>query len=110
MSDQSTIGSDPVGEILEEAESGDANPDDPDEEAGGSEQETSSKQRVTVAIPEELADRLRNAVYWTAADVTMSELSTEGIRAAVKHIEERRNDGEPFPDRDRELKGGRPVK
>lgn len=115
MSEQDTIGSDPIDEIFDEAENGtaengDADPDDREEKGGENGEETSEKQRVTVAVPEELADRLRNAVYWTAADITMSDLATEGIRAAVKHIEEQRNDGDPFPSRERELKGGRPVK
>ena len=110
MSEKETVGTDPIGEILEEDESGPTNPDDPDEKAGENGEETTEKERVTVAVPVELADRLRNAVYWTAADVTMSDLATDGIRAAVKQIEEQRNDGEPFPDRKQELKGGRPVK
>lgn len=103
-----TMGSDPVEEILSE---------DSEDTSSTSEASTESRQngatvkkRVTVGIPEELAERLRNCVFWTAGDVTMSGIATEGIKKVVKAIEEERNDGEKFPSRDQELKGGRPVK
>ncbi len=102
-----TLGSDPVEEILSEQTNGspDADPDDPD----GDKPESVEKTRVTVALPEDLADRLRNAVYWTAQDVRMTDIATEGIRAVVEKLENERNDGEPFPERREDLKGGRPV-
>ena len=56
----------------------------------------------------ETAERLRNAVYWTATFVTLSGTARDALRAAVQQLEEQFNDGEPFPDRDEELKGGNP--
>jgi len=64
--------------------------------------------RMTFHLPRGLMERLRNAVYWTPAGVTLSSLAREALTAAVERIEEKYNDGEPFPPRDDELTGGRP--
>jgi len=64
--------------------------------------------RMTFHIDRETAERLRNAVYWTGAFVTLSGTARDALRAAVEQLEEQFNDGEPFPDRDEELKGGNP--
>jgi hypothetical protein len=65
--------------------------------------------RMTFHLPRRLMDRLRNAVYWTPASVTLSGLARRALRKAVEEIEQQYNDGEPFPDRDEDLKGGRPT-
>lgn len=59
---------------------------------------------MTFHVDKETAERLRNAVYWTATPVTLSGTA----RDALRQLEEEYNDGEPFPDRDEELKGGNP--
>jgi len=64
--------------------------------------------RMTFHIDRETAERLRNAVYWTATPVTLSGTARDALKAAVRQLEEEHNDGEPFPDRDAELKGGNP--
>jgi isoleucyl-tRNA synthetase len=64
--------------------------------------------RMTFHVDEETAERLRNAVYWTATPVTLSGTARDALKAAVRQLEEQYNDGEPFPDRDEELKGGNP--
>lgn len=64
--------------------------------------------RMTFHVDRETAERLRNAVYWTATFVTLSGTARDALRAAVEQLEEQFNDGEPFPDRDEELKGGNP--
>jgi len=64
--------------------------------------------RMTFHVDRETAERLRNAVYWTATPVTLSGTARDALRAAVRQLEEEYNDGEPFPDRDEELKGGNP--
>ena len=64
--------------------------------------------RMTFHVDRETAERLRNAVYWTGAFVTLSGTARDALRAAVQRLEEQFNDGEPFPDRDDELKGGNP--
>jgi len=64
---------------------------------------------MTFHIDEALAERLRDAVYWTPAGVTLSGTARDALRAAVGMIEERYNGGERFPPRDEDLKGGRPT-
>ena len=65
--------------------------------------------RMTFHIDAELAERLRNAVYWTPAGVTLSGTARDALWDALEEIERRYNDGEPFPERDEDLKGGRPT-
>jgi hypothetical protein len=40
--------------------------------------------------------------------VTLSGTARDALKAAARQLEEEYNDGEPFPDRDEELKGGNP--
>jgi hypothetical protein len=65
------------------------------------------KERLTVHLPADLIDRIKNAVYWTPG-LTLAGLAEEALTAAVEKLEQER--GEPFPPRKAELKGGRPLK
>lgn len=65
------------------------------------------KERLTVHLPVDLIDRIKNAVYWTPG-LTLAGLAEEALTAAVERLERER--GEPFPPRKAELKGGRPLK
>lgn len=65
------------------------------------------KERLTVHLPVDLIDRVKNAVYWTPG-LTLAGLAEEALTAAVEKLERQR--GEPFPPRKAELKGGRPLK
>ncbi len=64
------------------------------------------KIRTTFHLPADLVDRLRNAVYWTPG-LTLAELAETALRDAVATLEKKR--GEPFPRREKELVGGRPI-
>jgi hypothetical protein len=75
-----------------------------DEESG----DGSDTVRMTFHVGKDTAERLRNAVYWTATPVTLSGTARDALKAAVQQLEEQYNDGDPFPDRDEELKGGNP--
>lgn len=86
-----------------EADSGES-----DASQGGSQGDSSDTVRMTFHVDQETAERLRNAVYWTATPVTLSGTARDALRAAANQLEEEHNDGEPFPDRDEELKGGNP--
>jgi len=77
-------------------------------ETGSGESDGSETVRMTFHVDRETAERLRNAVYWTATPITLSGTARDALRAAVRQLEEEQNDGEPFPDRDSELKGGNP--
>ena len=65
------------------------------------------KERLTVHVPVELIDRVKNIVYWTPG-LTLARLAEEALTREVEKREKER--GEPFPHRTEELKGGRPLK
>jgi len=71
--------------------------------------ESPQKERLTVHVPVDLIDRVKNAVYWTPG-VTLAGLSEEGLLKAVQRLEKKHNQGKPFAKRKAELKGGRPLK
>jgi hypothetical protein len=66
-----------------------------------------TKERLTVHVPVELIDRVKNIVYWTPG-LTLARLAEEALTREVEKREKER--GEPFPHRTEELKGGRPLK
>jgi hypothetical protein len=100
-----------AGDSSESGESGASDASGGKESASDTRQSGAPERvRMTFHIDAELADRLRDAVYWTPAGVTLSGTARDALRAAVEMIEQRYNDGERFPPRDEDLKGGRPTK
>jgi len=65
------------------------------------------KERLTVHVSVKLADRARNAVYWTPG-LTLARLAEEALEDALNALEPKR--GSVFPPRKEDLKGGRPPK
>ncbi len=66
-----------------------------------------AKERVTFHLPVEMADKLRNIVYWTPG-LTLASLAERALGDAIRKHEQQR--GEPFPTRKSELSAGRPVR
>ncbi len=66
-----------------------------------------ARERLTVKLPAEVIERLRNAVYWTP-EATVAGLTTSALSQYIDQMEADR--GEPFPPRKEELKTGRPFK
>jgi hypothetical protein len=105
-----SIGFDPLDAVVPQAESRKATevvqpgpaPTKVEERAGGR-----MKERLTVHVPNELIDRVKNAVYWTPG-LTLAELAEKALDEQVARLEHER--GEPYPQRRSELKGGRPLK
>jgi hypothetical protein len=65
------------------------------------------KDKVTVLLPEDLIERLRNAAWWERK--TLATIAEDGIRRAVERLE--KEHGGPFETRGEEkLKTGRPQK
>lgn len=64
----------------------------------------SGNERITVALPKALVERLRNAVYWTERR-TMAGVITKAVEDAVAAME--RANGDVFPARLRQLRPGR---
>lgn len=65
------------------------------------------RERITLLLHRSLIERLRNAVYWTAG-LTLAGLVARSIEASIAQLESER--GAPFPQRESELKIGRPAK
>ena len=65
------------------------------------------KERLTVHIPVNLINRVKNAVYWTPG-LTLARLAETAFGKEIEELEKEK--GEPFPPRQEELRGGRPLK
>ena len=66
-----------------------------------------AKERLTVHLPVDLIDGVKNAVYWTPG-LTLARLAEEALRQALAALETAR--GEPYPPRERPLTVGRPLR
>lgn len=67
----------------------------------------SKKQRVTIHVPVELIERVKNAVYWEPG-MTFAGFAEQALQEALEKLESKR--GSQYPTRkDRQLKGGRPI-
>jgi len=61
--------------------------------------------RLTVSLPSDLVDRLRDAVYWSPS-LTLAWLIAQSLGTALSEMEFLRRD--PFPKRTKALRAGRP--
>lgn len=61
--------------------------------------------RLTVSLPGDLVDRLRDAVYWTP-DLKLAWLIAQSLQASLADLETSRQG--PFPKRMMALRSGRP--
>ncbi|MGB5636638.1 MAG: hypothetical protein WBM44_22795 [Waterburya sp.] len=65
------------------------------------------RERLTAKLPVEVIERARNAVYWSPG-LTLASLTEDALSAYIDALEAER--GEVFPQRQGELKLGRPIK
>lgn len=65
------------------------------------------RKRLTVSLPLDLLERSRNTVYWTKG-LTLARLLEQALTQSLDQWEEL--NGQPFPRRLEDLKGGRPRK
>lgn len=63
------------------------------------------RQRMTVSLPAELLERMRDAAYWTSG-TTMAGLISSAIEELLHNLESQ--NGRPFSPRLQDLKPGRP--
>lgn len=63
------------------------------------------RQRMTVSLPTDLLERMRDAAYWTPGS-TMAGLISSALEDLLKNLESQ--NGRPFSPRLQELKPGRP--
>ena len=61
--------------------------------------------RLTVSLPSDLVDRLRDAVYWSPS-LTLAWLIAQSLRNFLTEMESLRQS--PFPKRTKALRAGRP--
>ena len=61
--------------------------------------------RITVSLPSDLVDRLRDAVYWSPS-LTLAWLIAQSLGTSLREMESLRQD--PFPRRTKALRAGRP--
>ncbi|MGB8468420.1 MAG: hypothetical protein WCE21_05445 [Candidatus Babeliales bacterium] len=74
---------------------------------GAAHKAVAKKERITIHLPVELIDVVKNIVYWEPG-VTLTSFAQRAFELAVKEREETR--GEPYPERkEKLLKSGRPV-
>ncbi len=72
----------------------------------------SPKVRATLYISSDLLDQARNAAVHLAgfpARLTLAKLAEDALRAELQRLKDRYNAGHDFPQRDADLKGGRPI-
>ena len=67
----------------------------------------SRRSKVSAEVDYDVADRVKNAVYWTPG-LTMARFIEKALEAAIDKLEEDR--GGKFEAREGELVGGRPMK
>jgi hypothetical protein len=70
------------------------------------------KVRATLYLSEEILDQARNAAVHLAgypARLTLTKLAENALRSELERLKHLYNDGREFPQRDEDLRGGRPI-
>ena len=70
------------------------------------------KVRATLYISASVLNEARNAAVHLAgypARLTLTKLAENALRAELRLLKDRYNGGRDFPDRDEDLRGGRPI-
>ena len=64
------------------------------------------REKLTVHLSHDLIERVKNAAYWNPR-LTIASIAELGIKFAIEQVE--KEHGGPYPARESELKGGRPI-
>lgn len=70
------------------------------------------KVRATLYLSAEVLNEARNATVHLAgypARLTLTKLAENALRNELRRLKDRYNGGLDFPDRDEDLRGGRPI-
>lgn len=94
-----------IGEPNETAPTGQCPSPAPLNVIGKSAVRTARMIRVTVNLPADLVDRLRDAVYWSPG-LTLAWFMAQAVRSSLAELETTHRG--PFPKRTRPLRAGRP--
>ncbi len=71
-----------------------------------------AKVRATIYLPQDVLDEARDAAVYLAgypARLTLTQLAENAFRAELRRLKALYNNGQNFPPRDEELRGGRPI-
>jgi hypothetical protein len=66
-----------------------------------------TRKKITVHLRPDLIERVKNAAYWNPR-LTIAAIAEAGILRAIEDVE--KEYGGPYPAREQELRGGRPMK
>jgi hypothetical protein len=64
------------------------------------------REKLTVHLTHDLIERVKNAAYWNPR-LTIASIAELGVKYAIEQVE--KENGGPYPQRESELKGGRPI-
>jgi hypothetical protein len=64
------------------------------------------KEKLTVLLTHDIIERVKNAAYWNPR-LTIASIAERGIAQVIDEVE--REHGGPYPPREEELRGGRPI-
>ena len=70
------------------------------------------KVRATIYLPADVLDEARDAAVHLAgypARLTLTKLAENALRAELRRLKNIYNNGQDFPPRDEDLRGGRPI-
>ncbi len=71
-----------------------------------------AKVRATIYLPHNVLDEARNAAVHLAgypARLTLTQFAENAFRAELRRLKALYNQGQDFPRRDEDLRGGRPI-
>jgi len=104
MAKRTTIGDNPLDSLIQSVKRNDTKKEMIAEK--NEEQNLSKlKQRITVQISNDIIERVKNAVYFTPG-LTLAYFAEQAFSKSVDLLEREK----PFPQRDKELRTGRPIK
>jgi hypothetical protein len=107
---RTTIGHNPLDALLSPASK-----EAPKKEAttnGGPEPQRMGKERATYHLPSALVDEVRDVVVALSGPplrLTLASFAERAFRTEIERLKREHNKGRPFPKRDGELRGGRPI-
>jgi hypothetical protein len=102
-----TIGVSPLDALLSDAPAATASTEAPQLAT-----RQSKKVRATFHIPTDLFEEARDAVVALSgppARLTLAELAETALRREIERLKKAHNEGNPFPRREADLRGGRPI-
>jgi hypothetical protein len=74
--------------------------------------ERTTKERATYHLPSALVDEVRDVVVALSGPplrLTLASFAERAFRTEIDRLKREHNKGRPFPKRDGELRGGRPI-